>query len=81
MDIFLLNKKDIDFKTILHKNLSNMHIALRNMHIVHVSILQPTYMYLSDLKAPYFKNLSSISIMVISMGVTLSPSMARLALP
>ncbi len=42
MDIFLLNKKDIDYKTILHKNLSNMHIALRNMHIAHTSILQPT---------------------------------------
>ncbi len=38
MDIFLLNKKDIDSKTILHKNLSNMHIALRNMHIAQVSI-------------------------------------------
>jgi hypothetical protein len=38
MDIFLLNKKDIDSKTILHKNLSNMHIALRNMHIAHIYI-------------------------------------------
>ncbi len=43
MDIFLLNKKDIDSKTILHKNLSNMHIALHNMHIAHISILRPTY--------------------------------------
>ncbi len=43
MDIFLLNKKDIDSKTILHQNLCNMHIALHNMHIAQVSILQPTY--------------------------------------
>jgi hypothetical protein len=43
MDIFLLNKKDIDSKTTLHKNLSNMNIALRNMHIAHVSILRPSY--------------------------------------
>jgi hypothetical protein len=46
MDIFLLNKKDIDSKTILHKNLCNMHIALRNMHIAQVSILRPTYVLL-----------------------------------
>jgi hypothetical protein len=32
MDFFLLNKKDIDPKTILHKKLCNMHIALCNMH-------------------------------------------------
>ncbi len=38
MDIILLNKKDIDSKTILHKKLCNMHIALCNMHIVQVSI-------------------------------------------
>ncbi len=42
MDIFLLNQKDLDSKTILHKFLCNMHIALRNMHIAQVSILQPT---------------------------------------
>jgi hypothetical protein len=28
MDIFLLNKKDIDSKTMLRKNSSNMHIAV-----------------------------------------------------
>jgi hypothetical protein len=38
MDIFLLNKKDIDSTTILHKNLSNMHIVLHNMHIAHIYI-------------------------------------------
>ncbi len=43
MDIFLLSKKDVDSKTILHKNLSNMHTALCNMHIAQVSILQPTH--------------------------------------
>ncbi len=43
MDSFLLKKKDINSKTILHKNLCNMHIAPRNMHIAPVSILQPTY--------------------------------------
>ncbi len=31
MDIFLLNKKDIDSKTILHKNLSNMHIEVEGI--------------------------------------------------
>ncbi len=46
MDIFLLSKKDIDSKTIFHKNLSNMHIALRNMHIAKVSILWPTHMHM-----------------------------------
>jgi len=39
------------------------------------------YMYLSNLKVPYFLYLSSVSIKVISMGTTLFPSMARLALP
>jgi hypothetical protein len=39
------------------------------------------HMYLSDLKVPYFLCLSSTSIKVISMGATLFPSMARLALP
>ncbi len=39
------------------------------------------YMYLSDLKIPYFLYSSSVSIKVISMGTTLSPSMARLPLP
>jgi hypothetical protein len=39
------------------------------------------YMYLSDLKVPYFYCLSSISIKIISMGTTLFPSMARIALP
>jgi hypothetical protein len=39
------------------------------------------YMYLRDLKVPYFLYPSSISIKVISMGTTLFPSMARLALP
>ncbi len=39
------------------------------------------YMYLSDLKTPYFLYLSSITIKVISMGMTLFASMARLALP
>ncbi len=43
MDFFLLNKTNIDSKTILHKNLGNMHVVLRNMHIAHVSILRPTY--------------------------------------
>jgi hypothetical protein len=43
MDIFLLNKKNIDSKTILHKNLCNMHIALCNIHIMKVSILWPTH--------------------------------------
>jgi hypothetical protein len=38
-------------------------------------------MYLSDLKVPYFEYLSSISIKVISMGTTLFPFTARLALP
>ncbi len=49
MDIFLLNKKDIDSKTILHKNLSNIHIALHNMHTAHVSILRPTYIFGLDI--------------------------------
>jgi hypothetical protein len=40
---FLLNPKDLKSKTILHKNLCNMHIAPRNMHIAPVSILQPTH--------------------------------------
>jgi hypothetical protein len=39
MDIFLLNKKDIYSKMILHKNLCNMHIAPRNKHIAQVSIM------------------------------------------
>jgi hypothetical protein len=39
------------------------------------------YMYLSDLKVPYFLCLSSISIKVVFMAMTLFPSMARLALP
>jgi hypothetical protein len=39
------------------------------------------YMYLNDFKVPYFLYLSSVSIKVISMGTTLFPSMARLALP
>jgi hypothetical protein len=39
------------------------------------------YMFLSDLKVPYFLYLSSVSIKVISMGTILFPSMARLALP
>jgi hypothetical protein len=43
MDIFLLNKKDIDFKTILHIFFCNMHIAPHNIHIALVSILQPAY--------------------------------------
>jgi hypothetical protein len=38
-------------------------------------------MYLSDLKIPYFWQLSSISMKLISMGMALFPSMARLALP
>jgi hypothetical protein len=39
------------------------------------------YMYLSDLKVPYFLYLSSVSIKFFSMDTTLFPSMARLALP
>ncbi len=39
------------------------------------------YMYLSDLKIPYFLYSSSVSIVVISMGMILFPSMARLTLP
>jgi hypothetical protein len=42
MGIFLPSKKDIDSKTILHENLSNVHIALRNMHIAQVCILRST---------------------------------------
>jgi hypothetical protein len=38
-------------------------------------------MYLSNLKMPYFLYSSSVSIKVITMGTTLFPSMARLALP
>ncbi len=39
------------------------------------------YMYLSNLKVPYFFYSSSISIKVFSMGTTLFPSMTRLPLP
>ncbi len=39
------------------------------------------YKFLSNLKVPYFLYSSSVSIKVISMGTTLIPSMARLALP
>jgi hypothetical protein len=38
MDIFLLNTKDIDSKTILLNKLWNMYVALHNMHIVQVYI-------------------------------------------
>ncbi len=58
MDIFLLNKKDIKCKTILHKNLSNMHIAMCKMHIVHISILWPTYVgKLEELFSPHSTSL------------------------
>ncbi len=39
------------------------------------------YMYLNNLKVPYFLYASSISLKVISMGTTHFPSIARLALP
>ncbi len=61
MDIFLLSKKDIDSKTILRKKLSNMHIALRNMHIAQVSILRPTYIgvaYYSTFEKYFIENVS-----------------------
>ncbi len=34
-------------------------------------------MYLSDLKVPYFYYLSSLSIMVISMGTTVTRAVGR----
>ncbi len=44
---FLLNHKDLESKTILHKNLCNMHIAHRNMHIAIESILRLTCVLVS----------------------------------
>ena len=43
IDSFLLNKKGLEEVSILPKNLCNMHIARRNMHIVIESILPLTY--------------------------------------
>jgi hypothetical protein len=43
------HQKDIYSKTIPHKNLCNMHVALRNMHIVQVStISRPTHVTLTQ---------------------------------
>ncbi len=47
LNLFLLNQKDLDSKTILPKNLCNMHIAHRNMHIAIESILRLTHITLS----------------------------------
>ncbi len=42
---FLLNQKDLESNTILHKFFSNMHVARCNMHIVIESILPLTYIH------------------------------------
>jgi hypothetical protein len=39
------------------------------------------YRYLNDLKAPYYSTYPQLPIKVISMGMSLFSSMARLALP